>query len=50
MGKECQQRIPPGQYVTEKFPVLHVGPIPPFDRQRWDFRVWGLVENPPLKA
>ena len=38
-------RIPPGQVVTNKFPVLHVGSIPPFDPQRWDFRVFGLVEE-----
>jgi len=46
MSEEHQQRVPPGQYVTEKFPVLHVGSIPPFDRKRWDFRIWGLVESP----
>ncbi len=46
MNKELRQRVPPGQYVTEKFPILHLGPIPPFDRRRWDFKVWGLVDNP----
>jgi len=46
MSEAYQQRVPPGQYVTEKFPVLHEGPIPPFDRQGWDFKVWGLVESP----
>jgi DMSO/TMAO reductase YedYZ molybdopterin-dependent catalytic subunit len=46
MSEELQQRIPPGQRVTGKLPILHVGSIPPFDRQRWDFKVWGLVENP----
>ena len=39
-------RIPPGQFVTEKFPVLHVGKVPRFDPQTWDFRVYGAVENP----
>jgi len=29
--KADKPRIPPGQVVTSKFPVLHVGPIPPFD-------------------
>ena len=38
-------RIPPGQVVTSKFPILHVGSIPPFDPQRWRFRVFGLVEE-----
>jgi DMSO/TMAO reductase YedYZ molybdopterin-dependent catalytic subunit len=43
--KADRSRIPPGQVVTSKFPVLHVGPIPPFDPQRWDFRIFGLVEE-----
>src|SRR5689334_16498517 len=40
------KRLPPGQYVTEKWPVLHAGSVPRFDPATWDFRVWGLVENP----
>jgi len=32
--------------VTEKFPVLHYGNVPRFDRQTWDFKVFGLVEEP----
>lgn len=43
--KDDRPRIPPGQVVTSKFPVLHVGPIPPFDPQKWDFRLFGLVEE-----
>ncbi len=39
-------RVPPGQYLTEKFPVLHYGSIPPFDPQTWDLKIWGLVERP----
>ncbi len=42
---EVAKRVPPGQYLTEKWPVLHYGPIPSFDPKRWDFRVWGRVEN-----
>ena len=38
-------RIPPGQMVTVRFPVLHVGPVPPFDPQTWNFRAFGLVEE-----
>ncbi len=38
-------RIPPGQRVVKTLPVLHVGPIPPFDPERWNFRVFGLVEE-----
>ncbi len=40
------RRIPPGQYVTEKWPVLHYGDVPNVDLQRWSFKVWGLVEAP----
>lgn len=39
-------RLPPGQVLTEKFPVLHYGAIPAFDPHTWDFRVWGEVESP----
>jgi DMSO/TMAO reductase YedYZ molybdopterin-dependent catalytic subunit len=39
-------RLPPGQSLTLKWPVLHEGPIPRFDPAKWDLRVWGLVENP----
>lgn len=38
-------RLPPGQSLTQKFPVLHYGPIPQFDPVTWDFRVFGEVEN-----
>src|ERR671931_496877 len=39
-------RLPPGQYLTEKWPVLHAGSGPKTDLATWDFRVWGQVENP----
>lgn len=38
-------RLPPGQSLTNKFPVLHYGPVPPFDPATWDFRIWGEVEE-----
>lgn len=38
-------RVPPGQALTEKFPVLHYGPVPPFNEDDWTFRVWGAVEQ-----
>lgn len=40
-----ENRMPPGQSLTLKFPVLHHGPIPPFTPATWDFRVWGAVEE-----
>ena len=39
-------RIPPGQYQTTKFPVLHYGSVPRTELARWDFRVWGEVDSP----
>ncbi len=39
-------RIPPGQSLTQKFPVLHYGPVPGFDPATWDFKIWGEVEKP----
>ena len=40
---EKAARVPPGQYLTEKWPVLHYGSIPRSDPARWDFRVFGKV-------
>src|SRR5947209_4612324 len=39
-------RLPPGQYLTEKWPVLHAGTVPHVDLATWDFTVSGEVENP----
>src|SRR5437763_1196720 len=37
-------RLPPGQYLTDRFPVLHAGDVPPVDLDRWQFKVFGAVE------
>ena len=48
--KEDEQRIkgagrlPPGQSLTNRFPVLHYGPVPRFNPATWDLRVFGEVE------
>jgi DMSO/TMAO reductase YedYZ molybdopterin-dependent catalytic subunit len=39
-------RLPPGQSLTLKWPVLHYGAVPRFDPARWDFQLRGLVEKP----
>jgi DMSO/TMAO reductase YedYZ molybdopterin-dependent catalytic subunit len=39
-------RIPPGQYLSKRFPVLTVGPNPDYDLKTWDFAVFGEVEDP----
>jgi DMSO/TMAO reductase YedYZ molybdopterin-dependent catalytic subunit len=38
-------RLPPGQALTLKFPVLHYGSVPSFNPATWDLRVWGEVEK-----
>jgi DMSO/TMAO reductase YedYZ molybdopterin-dependent catalytic subunit len=38
-------RLPPGQSLTLKWPVLHTGSVPRFDAARWDFQITGLVEK-----
>lgn len=39
------ERLPPGQYLTDKWPVLHAGSVPRTDLATWDFKVWGEVEE-----
>ena len=38
---DLAHRVPPGQVIASRWPVLHQGDIPPFDPAAWDFRVWG---------
>jgi DMSO/TMAO reductase YedYZ molybdopterin-dependent catalytic subunit len=46
MDSAIADRIPPGQYKTDKFPVLHYGSVPHTDLATWDFRVFGQVDAP----
>ena len=39
-------RLPPGQYLTEKWPVLHAGDVPDVDVATWTLTVSGDVESP----
>jgi len=39
-------RLPPGQYTTDRFPVLHVGDVPEYAPGEWDLTVDGLVDEP----
>jgi DMSO/TMAO reductase YedYZ molybdopterin-dependent catalytic subunit len=39
-------RLPPGQYLTERFPVLHVGGVPTYQPGDWDLKIFGLVDKP----
>jgi DMSO/TMAO reductase YedYZ molybdopterin-dependent catalytic subunit len=42
---ERQIRIPPGQHLTEKWPVLHYGSVPKINTVKWTFKIFGLVER-----
>jgi len=44
--KQKDPSVPPGQTVTEGFPVLHVGDVPNIDPATWRLRVFGQVEHP----
>ena len=39
-------RLPPGQVLTTKWPVLHFGLVPSVDTKTWTFTVDGLVKQP----
>jgi DMSO/TMAO reductase YedYZ molybdopterin-dependent catalytic subunit len=41
-----RDRLPPGQIVTRKWPVLHYGTVPLVDLAAWRFEVTGQVERP----
>jgi DMSO/TMAO reductase YedYZ molybdopterin-dependent catalytic subunit len=46
-GASEDDRVPPGQFLTQKFPVLHYGSVPIYaNLDKWDFRIFGLVEKP----
>jgi DMSO/TMAO reductase YedYZ molybdopterin-dependent catalytic subunit len=42
---QMRERVPPGQHAVTSFPVLHVGPVPPFDPTTWRLRFFGLVQE-----
>jgi DMSO/TMAO reductase YedYZ molybdopterin-dependent catalytic subunit len=41
-----RERLPPGQIITRKWPVLHYGTVPRVDLATWRFEVRGAVERP----
>jgi len=38
-------RLPSGQYLTERFPVLHVGEVPTYQPGEWNLKIFGAVTN-----
>ncbi len=45
MVERAKPRLPKGQYLTERWPILHAGAVPRADLERWTFRMHGLVER-----
>jgi DMSO/TMAO reductase YedYZ molybdopterin-dependent catalytic subunit len=45
-GDDLRARTPPGQYLTNDFPVLSAGPTPRTPLDRWSLRIEGLVGTP----
>lgn len=43
-GPELKDRVPPGQHLTNGFPVLTYGPTPPVNLADWALKVWGLAQ------
>lgn len=41
-----RERLPPGQVLTQKWPVLHYGTVPTVDLGTWRFTVEGAVDHP----
>jgi DMSO/TMAO reductase YedYZ molybdopterin-dependent catalytic subunit len=42
---ERELRLPPGQYIPRTLPVLHYGPVPAFNAETWDLRIFGATES-----
>jgi DMSO/TMAO reductase YedYZ molybdopterin-dependent catalytic subunit len=40
------QRLPPGQYLVDGFPVLSAGPTPHTPLDQWDFTIVGEIDAP----
>lgn len=40
------RRLPPGQALTDKFPILHEGDVPTYDLEQWSLSVYGEVGSP----
>ncbi|NQX71788.1 sulfite oxidase-like oxidoreductase [Paenibacillus alba] len=43
--EELVHRVPPGQVVTDRFPILHEGEVPNYDMAAWSLRVFGQVNE-----
>ena len=44
--RTMEGRVPPGQYLTDDFPVLSAGPTPRTPLEEWSFSITGEVDEP----
>jgi DMSO/TMAO reductase YedYZ molybdopterin-dependent catalytic subunit len=44
--EDGRERLPAGQYLTKKWPILSYEPTPKFDAEQYRFKVWGAVSEP----
>jgi DMSO/TMAO reductase YedYZ molybdopterin-dependent catalytic subunit len=42
---KMKKQLPPGQFETEKWPILHTGDVPEFNEITWNFRLFGEVKE-----
>ena len=45
VAADIAHRVPPGQTLTERFPILHEGDVPKYDMKEWSLRIFGEVEQ-----
>ncbi|MFC4101754.1 sulfite oxidase-like oxidoreductase [Paenibacillus xanthanilyticus] len=46
IADELKHRLPPGQMLTDRFPILHEGEVPVYDLNEWRLSVFGAVAQP----
>ncbi|SFA87481.1 MULTISPECIES: sulfite oxidase-like oxidoreductase [unclassified Bacillus (in: firmicutes)] len=45
LPEELAKRLPPGQVLTERFPILHEGDVPSYEMNQWNLRIFGAVSE-----
>jgi DMSO/TMAO reductase YedYZ molybdopterin-dependent catalytic subunit len=46
LTEQERERLPPGQHLTRKWPVLTFGAVPKIDLRTWQFKAFGQVDQP----
>lgn len=44
-GPEMDDRVPPGQHLAKRFPVLTYGDTPAIETANWQLKIWGLAKD-----